>query len=152
MNHSDQDLQDSRRDRTRGWNCTCARNATEQHRTARGGLAAGHQHAATPAASHANIFTRRLFRQWLPIFGLSECMTNPRVSDIKHTRALQATFRGHDSFYRYDLHDSYEWVTWGQGFVFFSLFALSSPKKNPPFPPQFIFPACPLRGSGGAET
>jgi len=40
----------------------CARNATERHRSARGGLAAGHQHVAAPASSHANIFTRTLFR------------------------------------------------------------------------------------------
>ena len=87
----------------RDWNCTCARNATERPRTARGGLAAGHQHSATPASSHANIFIRRLFRQRLPIFCPSECMTKPPVSDIKHTRALQATFIGHDSSYRHNL-------------------------------------------------
>jgi len=29
---------------------------------------------------------------------------HPRVSDIKHTRALQATCIGHDSFYRHNLY------------------------------------------------
>jgi len=91
MIHSNQDWQDSRRDKTKGLKLHVCKKCHRTAQNCKGGLAAGHQHAATPAASHANMVTRRLFRQWLPIFCLSECMTNPQVSDIQHTRALPGT-------------------------------------------------------------